>query len=155
SGALLEFPERTDPEISIILVLFNRAELTLACLRSIRETFDVRSELIIVDNASSDETSPLLDHIRGAKIIRNAENRNFLLAVNQGAREARGKYILLLNNDAQLLPGSLTAALRTVQSDDTIGGVGGRLVLFDGSLQEAGSIIWRDGSCLGYGRGDN
>src|SRR5262249_49150232 len=87
--------------------------------------------------------------------IRNSENRNFLLAVNQAALEARGRYLLLLNNDAQLLPGSLRAALDTIESEPGIGAVGGRLILFDGSLQEAGSIIWRDGSCLGYGRGDN
>jgi len=155
SNATLDLPTSSEPEVSIILVLFNRAELTLACLRSIRENYNLKFEIIIVDNASSDETSRLLDRIRGARIIRNTENRNFLLAVNQGTRDALGKYILLLNNDAQLAPEALTAALRTIKSDQSIGAVGGRIVLLDGSLQEAGSIIWRDGSCLGYGRGDN
>ncbi len=153
--ALLDLPTQTIPLVSIIVVLFNRAELTLACLRSIRENFDESFEVIIVDNASSDETSLLLDRIRGARIIRNDENRNFLLAVNQAAHEAHGRHLLLLNNDAQLLPGTLRAAIDTLESDTNIGAVGARVVLLDGSLQEAGSIIWRDGSCLGYGRGDN
>ena len=112
-------------------------------------------EIIIVDNNSHDETSLLLDRLRGARIIRNAENRNFLLAVNQAAKEARGEYLLLLNNDAQVLPGTLRSALNTIRSAPDIGAVGGRLILLDGTLQEAGSIIWNDGSCLGYGRGDN
>src|SRR5262249_1916395 len=80
---------------------------------------------------------------------------HFLLAVNQAAREARGEYLLLLNNDAQLLPGSLAAAIATLESGVDIGAVGARIILLDGMLQEAGSIIWRDGSCLGYGRGDD
>jgi GT2 family glycosyltransferase len=150
-----ELPQSSSPEISVILVLFNRAELTLACLRSLAEHFSVPMEIIIVDNASQDETPRLLDQLSGARVILNTGNRNFLLAVNQAAREARGEHLLILNNDAQVLPGTLQSALRTIRSAKDIGAVGGRLILLDGTLQEAGSIIWRDGSCLGYGRGDN
>jgi GT2 family glycosyltransferase/glycosyltransferase involved in cell wall biosynthesis len=155
STALLPLPHCENPEISVIVVLFNRAELTLACLRSLAENYSELMELIIVDNASTDETAVLLDRLRGARIIRNSENRNFLLAVNQAAREARGEYLLLLNNDAQVLPGTLRSVLATIRSAPDIGAAGGRLIFLDGTLQEAGSIMWRDGSCLGYGRGDN
>src|SRR5215469_7903001 len=151
----LQLPQSSSPEISVILVLFNRAELTLVCLRSLAEHFSVPMEIIIVDNASEDETPRLLEHLIGARVIRNAENRNFLVAVNQAAREARGEHLLILNNDAQVLPGTLQSALRTIRSAKDIGAVGGRLILLDGTLQEAGSIIWRDGSCVGYRRGDN
>jgi GT2 family glycosyltransferase len=155
SNAVLEIPASPEPEVSIIVVVFNRAELTLACLRSIRENVEIPLEVVVADNASSDDTSKLLGRTRGVRVIRNAENLHFLQAVNQSAREARGKFILLLNNDAQLLPGALKAALQTIKTDENIGAVGGRIILMDGSLQEAGSIVWRDGSCLGYGRGDN
>ncbi len=151
----LRLPRSDNPEISIVLVLFNRAELTLQCLRSIAEHGFERLEVIIIDNASTDETGKLLDLVYGATIIRNTENRHFVLAVNQAAREARGEFVLLLNNDAQLLPGALRSALKTIGQDSGIGAVGGRLVMLDWSLQEAGSIVWRDGSCLGYGRGDD
>ncbi len=151
----LRLPRSDNPEISIVLVLFNRAELTLQCLRSIAEHGFERLEVIIIDNASTDETGKLLDLVYGATIIRNTENRHFVLAVNQAAREARGEFVLLLNNDAQLLPGALRSALKTIRQDSRIGAVGGRLVMLDWSLQEAGSIVWRDGSCLGYGRGDD
>ena len=155
SKAILNLPHSDEPEISIILVLYNRAEMTLACLRSLAEIPSERMEIIIVDNASQDQTGLLLDRIRGAHIIRNRENRNFLLGVNQAAEEAKGEFLLLLNNDAQVIPGTLRAALNTIRSAPDIGAVGGRVILLDGTLQEAGSIIWRDGSCLGYGRGDN
>jgi GT2 family glycosyltransferase/glycosyltransferase involved in cell wall biosynthesis len=155
SNAFLELPKSDVPEVSVLIVLYNRAELTLACLRSLKEHYSGSLEIIIVDNASSDDTSKLLDRLRGVRVIRNAENLNFLLAVNQAAREAHGKYLLVLNNDTQLLPGALESAFKTIGSSADIGAVGGRLILLDGTLQEAGSIIWRDGSCLGYGRGDD
>ena len=155
SGAGLDLPHSENPEITLVLVLFNRSELTFACLRSILECRGLSIEVIIVDNASTDDTSKLLDRVRGARIIRNSENRHFLLAVNQATQEAKGEYILLLNNDAQLLPGSIPNAIRTLNGSPGIGAVGGRIVFIDGSLQEAGSIVWQDGSCLGYGRGDD
>jgi len=155
SNSTLELPSSENPRISVLIVLYNRAELTLACLRSLAENQSERLEIIVVDNASSDDTSKLLDRLHGPQIIRNSENVNFLLAVNQAARKARGKYLLILNNDAQLMPGALRSALTTIESKPDIGAVGGRLILLDGTLQEAGSIIWRDGSCLGYGRGDD
>jgi GT2 family glycosyltransferase len=155
SGATLDLPHSEKPQISIVLVLFNRAELTLACLRSIAENRGADIEVVIVDNASSDKTPQLLDRLRGARIIRNSENRHFLLGVNQAARECRGEYILLLNNDSQLLPGAIQNALATLQSSKNIGAVGGKIILLDGTLQEAGSIVWQSGSCIGYGRGDS
>lgn len=148
----------TNPLVSIILVLYNRAELTLQCLNSLSVALSNSSflcEVIVVDNASSDETSVLLDQLDGIKIIRNHENINFLLASNQAARESKGEYILFLNNDTQIMPESIDSVVKTIKSSDDIGAVGGKIILLDGSLQEAGSIVWKDGSCLGYGRGDD
>lgn len=156
SQAELLLPTSDEPAISIILVLYNRVELTYMCLRSLCEHPGIDPiEIIIIDNASSDETQLFLEKVKGAKVVFNPENIFFPAAVNQGARLAKGKYLLLLNNDAQLLPGSLSSAIKTYESADDIGVVGGRIILLDGSLQEAGSMIWSDGSCLGYGRGDD
>ncbi|HEY0079830.1 MAG TPA: glycosyltransferase [Pyrinomonadaceae bacterium] len=155
SNATIEIPRAEHPVISIILVLYNRAELTLQCLYSILKTRDVPFEIILVDNASTDETRFLLKRIRGAQIIENVTNRHYLLACNQAAQQAVGEYILLLNNDTQILADSLSSALETIRSSEDIGAVGGKVILPDGTLQEAGSIIWHDGSCSGYGRGDS
>ena len=153
SGDSLVFAKTVHPEVSILLVLFNRAELTLACLRSLLETGPISYEVVIVDNASTDETTRLLARIQGATLIHNENNIHFLRGVNLAAGAARGRNLLILNNDTELLPGALAAALTTLNSGPDIGAVGGKLILPDGRLQEAGSIIWRDGSCLGYARG--
>ena len=154
SGARLRFAAPEQPAVSIVLVLYNQAELTLACLASILEVAEPDgTQLVIVDNASTDRTGALLGRIDGATILRNVDNRHFLRAMNQGAAAVQAPVMLLLNNDAQLLPGSLAAALRTLRSSPDTGAVGGRIILPDGTLQEAGSIIWQNGACAGYGRG--
>jgi GT2 family glycosyltransferase len=154
SGRTLAVPARKQPKVSVVLVLYNRAELTYLCLSSLVWSADLPVETIIVDNASSDQTGTLLDRIVGAKVIRNGDNVGFLKAVNQGLREAAGDHVLLLNNDALLFPGALSTAVRTLESKADIGAVGGRIVMLDGRLQEAGCIIWNDGSIRQYGRDD-
>jgi GT2 family glycosyltransferase/tetratricopeptide (TPR) repeat protein len=146
-------PNAEHPAVSILLVLFNEAELTFRCLVALIETIDMPAEVIIVDNASSDDTGRLLGRLDGARIFRNRENYHFLRAVNQGSADARGAALLLLNNDAKLMPGALQSALETLHSAPDIGAVGAKLILPDGRLQEAGSIIWDEGTCEGYGRG--
>jgi GT2 family glycosyltransferase len=151
----LRLPRADHPDVSILVVLFNEAELTLRCLRALIETVDLPAEVIIVDNASSDATCRLLDRLDGGLVIRNIENRHFLWAINQGSAEARGTALLLLNNDAKMMRGALQAALETLRSAPDIGAVGGKLILPDGRLPEAGNIIWSDGVCASYGRGQD
>jgi GT2 family glycosyltransferase/Tfp pilus assembly protein PilF len=155
TNATLNFPQVENPTISIVLILYNRCELTLSCLTSILSNSFKSIELVIIDNCSTDKTRQLLERVEGAKIIFNSENKHFLLAGNQASQIATGEYLLFLNNDAQILGDSLNAALKAIKSEANIGAVGGKIILPDGTLQEAGSIIWQDGSCLGYGRGDN
>jgi GT2 family glycosyltransferase len=136
--------------------LYNRAEWTLACLRSLQPSLhDAAAEIICVDNASRDETSLLLDRLRGATVIRNRDNVGFPLGVNQAAERVAGEFLLLLNNDTEVHGDSVTTAARFLSDNGDVGAVGGRLVLFDDTLQEAGCALWREGHILQYGRGDN
>jgi GT2 family glycosyltransferase len=153
SGEVIDLPANTNPTVSIILVLYNQAELTLRCLKSIVETVDEPAEVIIVDNSSSDDTQYLISRLRNARVVSNAENLHFLRASNQGASFAKGKAILLLNNDTRLTQHSVKYGLESLFIAENIGAVGGKLILPDGTLQEAGSVIFNDGSCIGYGRG--
>jgi GT2 family glycosyltransferase len=156
--ARLRLPRAERPQVSIVLVLYNQAELTFGCLASIAETLadgDLGVEVVILDNASTDRTSELLERIDGAEIIRSDTNQHFLKGVNRAAGMATGRTLLLLNNDAQLLPGAVAAALRTLDAEEDIGAVGGRIILPDGTLQEAGSILWNTGAAAGYGRGQD
>ncbi len=155
SGRNLDFEPPERPEISVIVVLFQRAELTLACLEALRRSEGPSFELVIVDNGSSDRTGELLARLRGATVIRNPDNPGFTRAVNQGAAKARGELLLLLNNDAEVLPQGLRAAAERLRATPDAGAVGARVIGLDGKLQEAGAIVWRDATTAGYGRGDD
>lgn len=148
----LDFEQFEKPRLSVILVLYNKAELTYQCLKSLKEESDVEYELIIIDNDSSDKTSFLMEKVSGVKYIRNEENVGFLKACNQAREFVNSEYILLLNNDALLHKGTMKSGLEAFDKDDNVGVVGGKILHLDGLLQEAGSIIWSDASCLGYGR---
>jgi O-antigen biosynthesis protein len=153
SGRHLVLPTVETPRVSVVIVLHNQAELTFKCLESLVEALDAPCEIVLVDNASSDRTVDLLTRVEGVRLLPQSENLHFLRAANIGAAQARGEHLLFLNNDAQLKPGSVSAALALLDERARVGAVGGKVVLLDGRLQEAGSIIWSDGSCLGHGRG--
>jgi GT2 family glycosyltransferase/glycosyltransferase involved in cell wall biosynthesis len=154
SAGVLHLRTSAPPLVSVLLVTFNRAELTFACLRSLNDACEEPFEVILVDNHSTDRTRTLLDRTRGARVIHNDDNLHFVKGANQAAAQARGEFLLFLNNDAQVLPAAIDSALRTIRSAEQIAAVGGKIVRLDGTLQEAGSIVWNDGSCLGYGRGE-
>lgn len=150
----LSFPRVPAPEISIIVVLFNSAHLSLLCLESILANADVPYELVIVDNCSDDGTSDLLQRLDGAEIIRNQVNVGFGTACMQAAQRARGDYLCFLNNDALLEPLCLSTAIRNFHANPSVGAVGAKVIGADRKLQEAGCMVWNDGAAWGYGRGD-
>jgi O-antigen biosynthesis protein len=155
SNDRIAFSSSALPDISVLIVLWNQAHLTLRCLRALHHDIKgpLSAEVVLVDNASTDRTQELLVRLDGVQVIRNSENVGFVCATNQAAAVARGRLLLLLNNDAFIRPGALVAAQTTLGRAKDIGVVGGRIILPSGLLQEAGSIVWSDGSTMGYGRG--
>jgi GT2 family glycosyltransferase len=152
----IELADVKDPEVSIVIPVWNRWRFTYKCLAAIAENLKGSSyEVVVVDNASTDETREILDKVRNLRVVRNPTNLGFLGGSNAGVRAARGRYILFLNNDAHILSGTVPALLSTIRADKSVGAVGGRVIFLDGRLQEAGSIVFNDGACLGYGRGDD
>lgn len=151
----IDLPETEAPLLSVVIVLFNQAGLSRRMLQALADQRGVRFETIVVDNGSSDRTPELLQCLRGARIVRNTGNLGFLRAANQAAALARAPHLVFLNSDAFLQPGALAAALDALQSDASVGVVGGRIVLSAGGLQEAGNAIFRDGLAGGVGRGED
>jgi GT2 family glycosyltransferase len=141
------------PEVSIVIPVHGQWAHTAACLRSVAaDPCSVGFEVIVVDDASVDETPAMLDDTTGVAVVRLEENQGFVGAVNAGIARARGRFVVLLNNDTEVEPGWLDALVATAEADPAVGVVGAKLVYPDGRLQEAGGVIWGDASGHNYGR---
>jgi GT2 family glycosyltransferase len=150
SGQKIKFDPVAAPKVSVVIPVFNSAYHTFRCLKSLAADLSVSMEVIIFDNASDDATSVLLQRCENITVIRNAENVGFVKAVNLACTRAQGQYILLLNNDASILSGHIRDATDIFENEIDVGAVGARVKFVTGHLQEAGSIIFRDGSTDGY-----
>lgn len=152
----LVFEVFQDPKVSIVIPVFNQWNYTYSCLKAISEnTKEISYEVIIADDASSDETKEIAACVENIVHLRNEENLGFLLNCNQAAQYAKGQYILFLNNDTNVQPNWLKSLVELIEGNDEIGMVGSKLVYADGRLQEAGGIIWKDASGWNYGHLDD
>jgi GT2 family glycosyltransferase len=144
------------PLVSVIIPVHNQIEYTYRCLKSIAGNApSAPFEVIVVDDASTDDTRRILGNVEGARVIVNERNAGFIRSCNAGAKAAKGAYLHFLNNDTEVLPGWLDELVKTFGEHTSVGIAGSMLVYPNGRLQEAGAIIWRDNAAWNYGRGDH
>lgn len=146
----------SEPLVSILIPVYGQHETTFACLKSIAEHRLHRAfEVIVMDDCSPEPAAEALAQVHGIRIIRNETNLGFIGNVNAAAAHARGQWLIILNNDTVVRQGALDALLNTFDEHHSVGLVGAKLLNADGSVQEAGGIVWRDGSAWNWGRGQH
>lgn len=142
-------------DVSIIIPVYNKWHLTRACLTSVLHTSmgcGVRYEVILADDGSIDETVRAAEVFPGLRVVKTPENLGFLRNCNNAAKHARGRYILLLNNDTVVLPGWLESLYSTMELDPSIAIVGSKLLYPDLHIQEAGGGLLSNADGVSIGR---
>jgi GT2 family glycosyltransferase len=144
------------PAVSIIIPVYGQLSVVLGCLDSIsRHKSKYDFEVLLFDDASPAEMGiGALADIPWLSYVHGEHNRGFIGACNQAVILAQGKYIVLLNSDTRVCDGWLDELVDTFMAQPDAGFVGSKLYNGDGSLQEAGAIVWQDGSAWNYGRND-
>jgi GT2 family glycosyltransferase len=140
------------PHILIIILCYNGVELTLACLTSLRQLAYEQFDILVVDNASQDQTVVAVrSHFPEATIIETGTNLGFAAGNNVGLRYALDHgydYSLLLNNDTEVAPDFLQALIAIAETDPTIGVLGPMICYY-----ERPDIIWSAGGLIDQRRG--
>jgi GT2 family glycosyltransferase len=143
------------PLVSILVLNWNGEAFVAECLDSLLAQTYPRVELIVVDNASTDRSVPLIRERYGdrVRLIVNETNLGFAAGNNVGIAASRGAYVLLINNDAVAEPGWAEALVREAETDPRVGMCASKIVTYDDPrvIDSAGLLLFRDG--LGRGRG--
>lgn len=154
----LEIASSDDPLVSIIIPAYNQFAYTFNCLESLSVNLssDLAYEIIIVNDASTDETlEQLATLVKGIKVLTNAENSGFIRSCNYGASQAKGQYLYFLNNDTRILENCIESLLKLIVNNPQVGAVGSKLIYANSKQQEAGGIIWNSADGWNYGRLDS
>lgn len=143
-------------KIAILVPVYNNWMWTERCLRALKKCIGVNEAAVyVVDDFSSDKT---LDYLSSrfpwVRVIKNAENLGFLKSCNRAFELVREQheFVLLLNNDTEPFPQFLAELLRTLVSNSDVALAGSKLIYPDGLVQEAGGIVWKDGTGWNFGR---
>ncbi len=125
-------------EISVIIVSYNTRDIIATCLDSIVNVNDGRKEIFVVDNASTDGSVEFIrQYYPEVNLIVNEKNRGFAEANNQALQLSRGRYIFLLNPDAEFLPSTFGPLISFMDANPHIGLAGVKMINPDGSVQES------------------
>jgi glycosyltransferase involved in cell wall biosynthesis len=137
-------------DVSVVIVSFNTRNALRESLQSVdRESSGLRPEVFVVDNGSADGSPEMVQReFPHVQLTRSTENLGFGAANNLAIEAARGRYVVLLNSDAFLCPGSLRAAVENMERSPQVALAGGRLTGRDLSWQPSARMFPCDHRCL-------
>ncbi len=142
----IELPKAAAPRLSILIPAYNELDHTVACLMAISEAPPaVAFEVVLADDCSTDPDVARLANVANLIYVRQPQNLGFLNNCNAAFAQCRGEYVLLLNNDAQPLPGAIDRLVAALDADASIAAAGPKLLYPEGRLQEAGCHIHVNG----------
>jgi GT2 family glycosyltransferase len=142
------------PRVSVIIPTLNRAHDVIRCIESIASSGDTSAvEVVVVDDASNSEHRELMALINGITLISLTDNQGFAGAVEAGVAASSGEFLMLLNNDTEVLPNWLDSLVGDFDVHPEVGIVGSMILQGDMTVQEVGAVVWSDGSAAHFGRG--
>jgi GT2 family glycosyltransferase len=143
--------------VSVVVVNWDRCDLLRVCLASLQAQTFRDFEILVVDNGSQDGSVAMVEReFPAVRLIRNPVNRGFCAANNQGISEARGRYVALLNNDAEADPRWLEELLGAFRLGDDVGMAASKILVWENrsTIDKAGHLIYPDGQNRGRGTGE-
>lgn len=143
-------------QMDVLIPVYNEFELTVECLASLqRSKGHLQIRVLLADDCSTDPRFALLRAVPGLVLLRNPTNLHFLRSCNAAFKRVNAPYLLLLNNDTQVMPGCLEALLKAMQDNPMAGAAAPMMLYPNGRLQEAGCAIRRNGETSMIGVGDD
>ena len=144
--ARLRFPRTRSPRLSILVPVFNELTVTVECLLAIQQAEPGLSfEVVVADDCSTEPGIESLRRVPNLVYVRQPSNVGFLRNCNEAFGRCRGDYVLLLNNDAQVLAGAIDRLAAVLDAEPTVAAVGPKILYPNGRLQEAGCHVRPNG----------
>lgn len=162
TGGSLHFPPEERPFFSVIIPAYNGfgynirvLELLEHAVQYTKAKIGIGIEVVFIDDGSTDDTVRLEDYAKGIVFRRVSPNLGFLRACNLGAALASGTYLVFVNNDVEFEPDVFVRLQEAIAADKSeVACFGAAILQFDGTVQDLGSGIWRDGVARGYFRNE-
>jgi GT2 family glycosyltransferase len=148
-----KIPAHEWPQVSILIVNYNGAEVLRDCLTSLRQVTYPRFEVVVVENGSNDDSGEVLRQHPSVRVLQSDHNRGFAGGNNFGLPACNGEFVLLLNSDTIVTPDFLQPLVEYLHQHSKVGIVQGKMILSlrGGALDACGHFLTRFGFLYHFG----